>query len=311
VEAGLEINERGGIVVDENMRTSDSRIYAAGDVVEITDFIFGGKTMIPLAGPANKQGRIVANNIAGLDSTYKGTQGSSIVKVFDLTAASTGVNEKTLNKKGLIKDKDYKSIIIAQNSHAGYYPGAQSLIIKLIFSIDGETIYGAQIVGKDGVDKRIDTLGTAIRFGASVYDLTGMELAYAPPFSSAKDPVNMLGFVAENVLNGMVEFCNWNETDTDKEAIILDVREKQELEIFCIDRALHIPMGSLRERLKELDKSKKYIIMCAIGVRAYNTYRILKQNGFENVKVYPAGARLYMSTHINEGEVSDEFICKH
>lgn len=185
-----------------------------------------------------------------------------------IVEAATGANEKTLNKKGLEKDKDYTSVIISQNSHAGYYPDAQPMIIKLIFSIDGEKIYGAQIVGKDGVDKRIDTLGTAIRFGASVSDLSDMELAYAPPYSSAKDPVNMLGFVAENVLSGMVKFCDWNETDTDKDAIILDVR-------------------------------------------VYNTYRILKQNGFENVKVYPAGSRLYMSTHINEDEVSDEFICKH
>ncbi len=310
-EAGLEINERGGIVVDENMRTSDSHIYAAGDAVEVTDFIFKDKTMVPLAGPANKQGRIVANNIAGRESTYKGTQGSSVVKVFDLTAAATGANEKTLNKKGLKKDKDYKSIIITQNSHAGYYPGAQPMILKLIFSIDGEKIYGAQIVGKEGVDKRIDTLGTAIRFGASVYDLTDMELAYAPPFSSAKDPVNMLGFVAENVLAGLVEFSEWNELDTDKDAVILDVREKTELQLFAFDSAINIPLSTLRNRLDELDKSKKYIVFCAIGVRAYNAVSALKQKGFENVKVYPAGTRMYMSTHVKENEVSDEFVCKY
>ena len=310
-EAGLELNERGGIVVDDHMRTSDSHIYAAGDVVEVTDFVFGDKTMVPLAGPANKQGRIVADNIAGISSTYKGTQGSSVVKVFDLTAAATGANEKTLNRRGMVKDKDYKSIIVTQNSHAGYYPGAKPMILKLVFSMDGSKIYGAQIVGKEGVDKRIDTLGTAIRFGGSVYDLTEMELAYAPPYSSAKDPVNMLGFVAENVLAGLVEIAEWNEPDTDKEATILDVREPGELAMYSYENAINIPLGQLRGRLDELDKNKKYIVVCAIGVRAYNAARILKNNGFENVKVYPAGTRMYMSTHRNPDEFSQEFVCKY
>ncbi|MBE5909639.1 FAD-dependent oxidoreductase [Pseudobutyrivibrio sp.] len=310
-EAGLELNQRGGIVVDDNMRTSDPFIYAAGDVVEVTDFIFGDKTMVPLAGPANKQGRIVADNIAGISSIYKGTQGSSVVKVFDLTAAATGANEKALQRRGMVKNKDYKTVIVTQNSHAGYYPGAKPMILKLVFSMDGSKIYGAQIVGKEGVDKRIDTLGTAIRFGASVYDLTDMELAYAPPYSSAKDPVNMLGFVAENVLAGLVEIAEWNEPDTDKDAIILDVRETGELAMYSYENAINIPLGQLRSRLDELDKNQKYIVVCAIGVRAYNAARILKNNGFENIKVYPAGTRMYMSTHVNPDEFSQEFVCKY
>lgn len=310
-DAGLALNEKSGIIVDSHMRTEDESIYAAGDVVEVEDFIFKDKTMIPLAGPANKQGRIVADSIAGLDSTYTGTQGSSVVKVFDLNVATTGANEKALVRRGLVRDKDYTSVILTQNSHAGYYPGAKPMIIKLLFSIDGKKIYGGQIVGKDGVDKRIDTLGTAIRFGASVKDLTNLELAYAPPFSSGKDPINMAGFVAENVVNGLVKQAVWNEADTDKESVILDVREQAELDVFAIDGAVNIPLGQLRKRINELDKNKKYIVLCAIGVRAYNAYRILAQNGFENIKLYPAGVRFYSSTHRNFEEVNEEFVCKY
>ena len=310
-DAGLALNEKGGIIVDSHMRTEDESIYAAGDVVEVEDFIFKDKTMVPLAGPANKQGRIVADNIAGLDSTYTGTQGSSVVKVFDLNVATTGANEKALVRRGLVRDKDYTSVILTQNSHAGYYPGAKPMIIKLLFSIDGKKIYGGQIVGKDGVDKRIDTLGTAIRFGATVKDLTNLELAYAPPFSSGKDPINMAGFVAENVVNGLVKQAVWNEADTDKESVILDVREQAELDVFAIDGAVNIPLGQLRKRINQLDKNKKYIVLCAIGVRAYNAYRILAQNGFENIKLYPAGVRFYSSTHRNFEEVNEEFVCKY
>ncbi|SCX84336.1 NADPH-dependent 2,4-dienoyl-CoA reductase, sulfur reductase [Pseudobutyrivibrio sp. AR14] len=310
-DAGLALNEKGGIIVDSHMRTEDESIYAAGDVVEVEDFIFKDKTMVPLAGPANKQGRIVADNIAGLDSTYTGTQGSSVVKVFDLNVATTGANEKALVRRGLVRDKDYTSVILTQNSHAGYYPGAKPMIIKLLFSIDGKKIYGGQIVGKDGVDKRIDTLGTAIRFGATVKDLTNLELAYAPPFSSGKDPINMAGFVAENVVNGLVKQAVWNEADTDKESVVLDVREQAELDVFAIDGAVNIPLGQLRKRINELDKNKKYIVLCAIGVRAYNAYRILAQNGFENIKLYPAGVRFYSSTHRNFEEVNEEFVCKY
>ncbi len=294
-EAGLSLNERGGIIVDDNMRTEDSSIYAVGDVIEVTDIVSGDKTMVPLAGPANKQGRIAADNIAGLNEVYMGTQGSSVAKVFDLTAASTGQNEKMLKRRGLKKGIDYETVTISQNSHAGYYPGALPMVLKLIFTVDGEKILGAQIVGMDGVDKRIDTIGVAMRLGGSIRDLKNLELAYAPPYSSAKDPVNMAGFTAENVLRGIVKIADWDEPETNENAIILDVREKEELEAYEIEGALNIPLGTLRERVGELDKDKEYITLCAVGVRAYNAARILKQNGIEKVKIYPGGARFYRS----------------
>jgi len=295
IEAGLEVNERGGVVVNDNLQTSDPSIYAAGDVIEVKEFVFGEKTMVPLAGPANKQARIVADNIAGIKSVYKGTQGSSIAKIFNMAAASTGVNEKTLKKRGLEKDKDYRSIIITQNSHAGYYPDPKPIFIKLLFSMDGSKIFGAQVVGSEGVDKRVDTLAVAIRLGASIDDLTSLELSYAPPFSSAKDPVNMAGYVAEDVLNGFVKISDWDILEKDKDAVILDIRENPELEAFKFDNAVHIPLSVLRSRIDELDKSKKYVVFCAIGVRGYNTARLLAQHGFEKVEVYPAGTRFYLA----------------
>ena len=298
--AGLETNARGGIVVDEYLKTSDPSIYAVGDVIEVEDFIDKSRTMIPLAGPANKQGRIAANNIAGASEKYEGTQGSSVAKVFDLTAATTGANEKTLLKRGLEKGKDYESITIIQNSHAGYYPGAVPMTLKLLFSIDGKKIFGAQIVGADGVDKRIDTLAVTIRLGGGINELKSLELAYAPPYSSAKDPVNMAGFVAENVMSGKASFAAWDVVEKNAEATLLDVREPAELMAFSIDRAKHIPLGQLRSRLNELDKAKEIIVFCAIGVRAYNALRILRNNGFENVKLYPGGMRFYQATHFKE-----------
>lgn len=294
---GLAVNERGGIIVDDTLKTSDPDIYAVGDVIQVNDFTFDDAAMVPLAGPANKQGRIAANNIAGGTETYRKTQGTSVAKVFDLTAASTGANEKVLIKRGLKKGTDYESIIITQNSHAGYYPGAVPLTLKLLFSLDGKTIYGAQIVGRDGVDKRIDTIAVSIRLGASVEDLKHLEFAYAPPFSSAKDPVNMAGFTAENLLKGRACFAAWDVTETNKNAQFLDVREDAELMAFALPEAVHIPLGQLRKRLKELDPSKEVITFCAIGVRAYNAARILMQNGFSNVKIYPGGVRFYQSTH--------------
>ena len=300
-DAGLKVNARGGVVVNDHMLTSDPSIYAVGDVIEVEDYISKETTMIPLAGPANKQGRIVADNIAGLDASYNGTQGSSIAKVFDLTVASTGENEKTLVKRGLVKGKDFESILITQNNHASYYPGAVPMTIKLIFSSDGKKIFGAQIVGKDGVDKRIDVIAVATRLGASVVELKELEFAYAPPYSSAKDPVNMLGFVAENVLKGIVRFAPWNVAETNKEAVLLDIREDAELLAYALPNAKHIPLGQLRSRLDELDPSKEIVTFCAIGVRSYNAARILSQHGFNNVSVYPAGTRFYQSTHYEEG----------
>ena len=297
--AGLTLNARGGVVTDEYLRTSDPDIYAVGDVIEVEDFILKGRSMVPLAGPANKQGRIAANNIAGFAEKYEGTQGSSVVKVFDLTAASTGLNEKTLVARGLVRGKDYESVTIIQNSHAGYYPGAVPMTLKLLFTPDGSKLFGAQIVGADGVDKRIDTLGVTIRLGGGVEALKSLELAYAPPYSSAKDPVNMLGFVAGNVISGQVKFAAWDaaEKSDPEQTILLDVREESERMAFSVPGSVGIPLGQLRMRLGELDKNKEIIVFCAIGVRAYNAARILMSHGFENVKVYPGGSRFYMATH--------------
>lgn len=298
--AGLLTNARGGVVVDDFLRTSDPSIYAVGDVIEVEDLIFKDRTMIPLAGPANKQGRIAADNIAGGQESYRGTQGSFVAKVFELSAASTGANEKTLVRRGLEKGRDYESVIITQNSHAGYYPGAAPMTLKLLFSMDGKELYGAQIVGRDGVDKRIDTLAVAIRLHGGVLSLKELELAYAPPYSSAKDPVNMAGFVAENVLRGRVRFAQWDVVENDPEAVLLDAREDAELMAFSLPRAKHIPLGELRHRLDELDKEKRIITFCAIGVRSYNAARILMQSGFRDVQLYPGGTRFYQSTHYKE-----------
>jgi len=299
--AGLDVNARGGIVVDDYLRTSDPDIYAVGDVIEVKDLTDGSRTMIPLAGPANKQGRIAANNIAGANERYAGTQGTAVAKVFDVTAASTGANEKTLIKRGLKKGVDYETVIITQNSHAGYYPGAKPLTLKLLFSMDGKKIFGAQIVGYEGVDKRIDTIAVTMRLGGSIYDLKELELAYAPPYSSAKDPVNMAGFVAENVITGKVVFSDWDAVEKNPAAILLDVREDAERLAFAFPNSLNIPLGDLRKRLDEIDREKEIITFCTIGVRSYNAARVLMENGFKNVKLYPAGTRFYNSTHYKNG----------
>ena len=306
-DAGLKLNERGGIVVDEHMRTNDPSVYAVGDVIEVEDFVFKGRTMVPLAGPANKQGRIVADVLAGRDSTYKGTQGSSVAKVFDLTVASTGANEKTLKKRGMEKGADYESLIITQNSHAGYYPGAAPMTLKLLFAPDSGRIFGAQIVGREGVDKRIDTIGVTMRLGGTASDLKDLELAYAPPYSSAKDPVNMAGYVAENIRTGLVRIAPYDAPMTDPEATLLDVREEAEVMAYAVPNAINIPLGKLRERMNELDPKKRIIVFCGIGVRAYTAARILDQNGFKNAEVYPGGVRLYQANYPDpeEGPIAD------
>lgn len=293
-DAGLTLNERGGIVVDRTMKTSDKFIYALGDAVEVEDFINKSQTMIPLAGPANKQGRIVANNIVGRDEKYKGTQGTSIAKVFDLTVASTGNNEKVLKRMGKRREEDYKIALIHAKSNAGYYPGAIPMSIKLIFDLKGK-ILGAQIVGYNGVDKRIDVIATSIRFGGSIYDLKELELAYAPPYSSAKDPVNMAGFTAENILKGDVGVINSDELEdlNRNNTIILDVREPIERELGYIKESILIPVDELRNRLDELDKEKLIILYCAIGIRGYIAARILMQQGFKNVKNLNGGYATY------------------
>lgn len=313
-DAGLRLNQRGGILVDDYMRTADPDIFAVGDVIEVADFNTGGRTMVPLAGPANKQGRIAANNIASLSkgdephTMYAGTQGSSVVKVFDYTAASTGRNEKALKAAGLEKDKDYDVIYVAQNHHAGYYPGALPMVIKLIFEhadYSDSHILGAQIVGYEGVDKRIDTLGVAMRLSATVDDLTDLELAYAPPYSSAKDPVNMAGFTAQNELAGLVKFADWNFDETMPDATILDIREDAERMAFRLPNAIEIPLEQLWKRFSELDKAQTYVIFCGIGVRAYNASRILTMKGFQHVLVYPGGTRFYNATHQQPPQLID------
>ena len=302
-DAGIETGAGGGIVVDEYLQTSARDIYAVGDVIEVKQPVTGEKTRIPLAGPANKQGRILADNLAGDKKQYNGTLGTAIAKVFDLNAASVGLNEKQLQAMGKVKKQDYDTVLINQRSHAGYYPGAVMLTMKMIFNKEG-TIYGAQVVGLEGVDKRIDVIAAAMRLNGTIYDLEELELSYAPPFSSAKDPVNMLGFTAGNVLNGLVCFIEWNEVDailqdTSKaeDYIILDVTEEKERMTFAISFSYHIPLGELRRRMDELDKNKTIIPYCAIGVRSYIAARMLMQNGFKNVKVLSGGTSFYRSMH--------------
>ncbi|MDX9916407.1 MAG: FAD-dependent oxidoreductase [Gudongella sp.] len=280
---GLEQNQRGGIIVDKYLKTSDDNIYAIGDVIEVEDYVNKVQTMVPLAGPANKQGRIVANNILGsYKEEYKGTQGTSIAKIFDLTVASTGVNEKTLIRMGKEYKKDYNLTLIHQNAHAGYYPGALPMTMKMIFDMDGKVL-GSQIVGYEGVDKRIDVIATAIRFGGKVENLIDLELAYAPPYGSAKDPVNMIGFVADNLMRGMTEQVLWRELDElDKDEYkILDIREDVETEIGSMENSIHIPLEELRDRLDELDKDKTYITLCSVGLRGYLAERALKDRGYK------------------------------
>lgn len=295
-EAGLEIGVTGGIKVNEYLQTSDPNIYALGDAIEVTDYISGNPVLIPLAGPANKQGRIVANNISGRRETYKGTQGTAIAKVFDLAAASTGANEKTLKKLGKEPGKDYITTTTHSASHAGYYPGGSTMAIKTIYTTEGRVL-GAQIAGFDGVDKRIDYIAIAVRHRMTVHDLQEFELAYAPPFSSAKDPVNMAGYVGSNVLNGDVKVAYWNEAmNADMSRIfLLDVREPFEYEDGHIPNAVNIPLGQIRSRLNEIPKDKEIIVNCQVGLRSYIGVRMLMQNGFDKVKNLSGGYKTYRS----------------
>ncbi|MDD4844634.1 MAG: FAD-dependent oxidoreductase [Anaerotignum sp.] len=311
-QAGMALNKKGGVLVDDYLQTSIPDIYAVGDVIEVTNYITKDKTMIPLAGPANKQARILADNLVGDKKTYNGTLGTAVAKVFDLNVASTGLNEKQLKAMGKVKNQDYYVALINQKSHAGYYPGATPLTLKMLFDKEGK-ILGGQIVGQDGVDKRIDTLATTMRLDGTIYQLQELELAYAPPFSSAKDPVNMLGFVAENILRGQVSFIEWDELDAllaeeskKNEYIILDVMEEMERMVFAIPGSVHIPSGELHERWKELDQSKKIIVYCTIGVRSYNSARVLMQKGFKNVTVLSCGTGFYKSMHYKKSSIQLE-----
>lgn len=292
VEAGIEVNSRGAIKVDSHMRTNIKNIYAIGDVIEITNFITKEKSYVPLAGPANKQGRIVADNICGLGTVYTGTQGSSVMKVFDITVASTGLNEKEAKRQGL----DYGKVYTYSANHATYYPGATMMAIKTIYEKKTGKILGAQIIGRDGVDKRCDVYAVAIRANMTAYDLTNLELCYAPPYGSAKDPVNMAGYVIENTLTGKVEHICWDDLEAakaDENGMLLDVRTEAEVaNAGIIDGFINIPVDNLRERLSELDKSKTIYITCQIGLRGYIAARILSQLGYK-CKNFGGGYRFY------------------
>ena len=278
-EAGLRLGIRGSIAVNERMETSAPDIYAVGDAVEVSHFVTGQKALISLAGPANKQGRIAADNICGGNSRYHGSQGSSVLKLYGLTAAFTGINEKTARAAGIAYDK----VVLFPASHAAYYPGAQSMVMKVLYEKESLRLLGAQIVGGDGVDKRIDVLATAIRAKMTALELTELDLSYAPPYSSAKDPVNMAGFMIEDLEGGKVRQFNWNDVENlpcDGSATLLDVRTAWEYQRGHLDGFRNIPLDDLREHLDELDRGKPVYVNCQTGLRSYLACRLLTQYGF-------------------------------
>jgi len=278
-QAGLEIGPAGGIRVNEHLRTSDPQIWAVGDVIEVRDAITGAPSVIPLAGPANRQGRIAADNIFGRPSRYVSTLGTAIVRVFNLAAGCTGANEKALRKAGVL----FHAIHLHPGSHAGYYPGAAPIALKLLFAPGTGKVLGAQAVGMDGVDKRIDVLATALKAGLTVHDLADLELAYAPPFGSAKDPVNLAGMAAQNVLNGDVALAQWSEVSSldPNVTLVLDVCSDDERKSGHIPGSMHIPLHQLRQRLSELPTDKEIVVSCRSGQRSYFAARILAQRGFQ------------------------------
>lgn len=285
--AGLKMSSKGAVEVDEYLKTSDSDIYAAGDVIEIKNAVTGQKALVPLAGPANKQGRTAADNILGREEKYTGTIGTSIMKFFNMTAASTGINEKYLKKQ----DINYKSLFIIKADHAGYYPGASDIYFKILFEPETGKIFGAQAVGEKGADKKIDIIATAILGNISVYKLKDLETAYAPPFNSAKDIINYASYMAENIKRDGLETVSWNETD---KIGLIDVRTEDEYNIDHIQNAVNMPLNTLRENMGKLDKNKEYIVYCKVGQRGYNAQRILVNNGYK-VKNLNGGFSIYKS----------------
>lgn len=280
--------------MNEYLQTADPNIYAIGDAIEVKDFVLQSQAFIPLAGPANRQGRLVADHIYGKNNSYKGTLGSSIAKVFELTVATTGINEKRLKQM----NAPYQAIHIHPSSHAGYYPGAYPISLKLLFHPETGQIYGAQAIGADGVDKRIDVIATAIKGNLSVWDLTELELSYAPPYSSAKDPVNYAGYVAANIMDGLVETVQWHEIDdlVENGAILIDVREPKERDAGYIHGSINIPLNDLRSRLKELPENETLYVTCQVGLRGYLAARILAEHGF-SVKNLDGGWKTYASVY--------------
>jgi len=297
-DAGLELGIAGSIKVDQYLTTSDPDILAVGDAIEIEHFVSHNPSLIPLAGPANKQGRIAADNACGKQVPFEGVQGSAVLKVFDMTAASTGLNEKQLKREQIA----YEKVYVHPLNHAGYYPGGTQMSLKLIFDPASGKILGAQAVGFDGVEKRVDVLATAQRLGATVEDLEKLELTYAPPFSSAKDPVNMLGFTARNVIKGdmrIFQFHDVSKIDTSVDFLI-DVRTPEEFELGSIPGAINIPVDDLRGRLSEVPKNRKIYVFCQVGIRGYIAYRILVQHGFDEVYNLTGGYKLYHTVSLDQ-----------
>jgi NADPH-dependent 2,4-dienoyl-CoA reductase/sulfur reductase-like enzyme/rhodanese-related sulfurtransferase/TusA-related sulfurtransferase len=300
-EAGLELGNHGHIIVDERMRTSDPNIYAAGDVVLVKHFQTNEPVAIALAGPANKQGRIVADNIAGRDSKYNGILGASVVKLFDITVASVGLTEKQLRETNI----KYEKVYIHPNNHAEYYPGAVPLAFKLLFEVPNGKVLGAQIVGGVGSDKRIDVISTIIKMGGTVFDLEDLELTYAPSYSSAKDPVNMAGFVASNFLRGDLPIWQWHNVKELNSigGILLDVRTVEEFQTRNIQGSINIPIEELRDRINEIPKRKPIITYCEVGYRSYLATRILLQNGFDQVYDLTGGFKTYEMAYATTEEI--------
>jgi len=290
-EAGLKLGVTGGIEVDEGFRTSDPHIYAIGDAIQVRSFVGGFETLIPLAGPANRQGRMVADIICGRPARYEGTLGTAIAGIFEMAAAVTGLNEKTLKRLGI----PYQVSYTHPHPHATYYPGGRPMAMKIIFTPDTGKLLGAQIVGFEGVDKRIDVLAAAIRKGMDVFDLQDLELAYAPPFSSAKDPVNMAGYVAGNIVRGDMRVAHWHEVDSLRQQgfLFIDVRTPREFQEGAIPGAINIPVDDLRKRLHEIPHCVPIVVYCRVGLRAYIAARILQQNGYSDVRNLSGGYLTY------------------
>lgn len=289
-KAGIKIGKTGGIEVDEYLRTSDPFIYAAGDAIQVKNIVSNQDSLLPMASPANRQGWIIANNIAGRKIKYSGVQGTGIVNVMGLAAAVTGLNEKALKASGV----DYLVCHTHPYSHATYYPGASMMTIKLLFTPGEGKILGAQIIGFDGADKRIDVIATAIRAGMTVFDLQELELAYAPPFSSAKDPVNMTAYAAGNILNNDVEIIQWKDVpaQVEKGALVLDVRSPEERRMGAFPGSIHVPVDEVRDRLYDIPKDRELLVHCRVGIRSYIACRVLMQNGYK-VKNISGGYRMY------------------
>ena len=306
-EAGLELGQKGSIVVNDRMETSVPDVYAVGDAVEVRHYVTGDKALISLAGPANKQGRIVADNICGGDSRYPGSQGSSVLKLFNMTAASTGINEKTAKAAGM----EYDKVVLSPGNHAGYYPGGRTMTMKVLWEKETLRLLGAQIVGYDGVDKRIDVLATAIHCGMKATELTQLDLAYAPPYSSAKDPVNMAGFMIDTIAKGTLR--QWRLADEaklprDGSVTLLDTRTAAEFSRGHIDGFRNIPVDELRDRLDEVEKGKPVYVICQSGLRSYIASRILEGNGYEAYN-FAGGFRFYDAVMNDRALIEKAYAC--